>query len=145
MFRKRIATTCANCGSPVEPRASRCGVCHQLVGATSPAAAPSVPAAVAPGAPIGLGRTAFTMQVEDVFMIAKRGTVVTGRVATGTVQVGDRLVVESEQGRLATTCTGIEQFRKVCESAGAGDHVGLMLGGVDKAQVAAGAWLRSAG
>ena len=86
----------------------------------------------------------FSMQVEDVFTITGRGTVVTGHVASGVVRVGDPLVIESAtHPPAATTCTGVEMFRKKLGHATKGDNVGIMLDGVDKQQVTRGDWLRA--
>jgi len=85
----------------------------------------------------------FSMQIEDIFTIKGRGTVVTGRVATGTVRVGDPLVIEGAHQPVATKCTGVEMFRKTLDSASQGDNVGLLLEGVDKQHVSQGDWLRA--
>lgn len=86
----------------------------------------------------------FSMQVADVFSIKGRGTVVTGQVASGVVRVGDPLVIEGH-GRppVATSCTGVEMFRKTLDHASMGDNVGLLLEGVDRSHVASGDWLRA--
>ena len=75
----------------------------------------------------------FLMPVEDVFSITGRGTVATGRVERGTVKMGDvvEIVGLSDENK-TTTITGVEMFRKLLDSAEAGDNVGLLLRGIDK-------------
>ena len=85
------------------------------------------------GAPAGAG---FEMTVQDVFSISGRGTVVTGTVSRGTISRGDRVLLRGRDGRvLETKVGGIEAFRKVLQTAKAGDTVGLLLSGVSKDQV----------
>ena len=75
----------------------------------------------------------FLMPVEDVFSITGRGTVATGRVERGTVKMGDVVeIVGLSEEKKTTTITGVEMFRKLLDSAEAGDNVGLLLRGVDK-------------
>ncbi|HEX5088569.1 MAG TPA: EF-Tu/IF-2/RF-3 family GTPase [Nocardioides sp.] len=94
-----------------------------------PGAAPVVAAPV-------VGDGTFRMPVEDVFSIRNRGTVVTGRIESGTVRVGAQVDVIRDGSVAATTrVTGVEMFRKVLDSAGAGDNVGLLLEGLDKEQL----------
>ena len=70
------------------------------------------------------------MPVEDVFTIHNRGTVVTGRIESGTVRVGKQVNVVRDGGVAFTTeVTGVEKFRKVLDTATAGDNVGLLLEG----------------
>jgi elongation factor Tu len=73
--------------------------------------------------------------VEDVFSIAKRGTVVTGRVEAGTLKVGDEVVIRGSGNEKRTVVTGIESFRKVVDHANAGDTVGILLKGVSRQDV----------
>ena len=76
---------------------------------------------------------AFLMPVEDVFSITGRGTVATGRVERGTVKMGDVVeIVGLSDEKKTTTITGVEMFRKLLDSAEAGDNVGLLLRGIDK-------------
>ena len=76
------------------------------------------------------------MPVEDIFTIQGRGTVVTGRVESGTVRVGMQVNVVRDGGvATTTTVTGVEMFRKVLDSATAGDNVGLLLKGLGKEQL----------
>ena len=71
---------------------------------------------------------AFRMTVEDVFKITGRGTVATGKIETGSVRVGQAVTIVRAAAPLAdTTVTGVEMFRKVLDSASAGDSVGLLL------------------
>ena len=67
----------------------------------------------------------FLMAIEDVFSIKGRGTVVTGRIETGAVHVGDAIeIVGLTEEPTKTTCTGVEMFNKILEDAQAGDNVG---------------------
>jgi len=74
----------------------------------------------------------FLMPVEDVFSITGRGTVGTGRVERGVVNKGEDLEIIGIRETRKTVCTGVEMFRKLLDSAEAGDNVGLLLRGVDK-------------
>ena len=75
----------------------------------------------------------FLMPVEDVFSITGRGTVATGRVERGTVKMADNVeIVGLSEEKKTTVITGIEMFRKLLDSAEAGDNVGLLLRGIDK-------------
>ena len=75
----------------------------------------------------------FLMPVEDVFSITGRGTVATGRVERGTVKMGDTVeIVGLTEEKKTTVITGVEMFRKLLDSAEAGDNVGLLLRGIDK-------------
>ena len=75
----------------------------------------------------------FLMPVEDVFSITGRGTVATGRVERGTVKMGDTVEIDGLTDEKKTTViTGVEMFRKLLDSAEAGDNVGLLLRGIDK-------------
>ena len=78
----------------------------------------------------------FLMPVEDVFSIKGRGTVVTGRIERGLVKVGDgvEIVGFSELSR-TVTCTGVEMFQKILDQGEAGDNVGCLLRGVERAEV----------
>ena len=75
----------------------------------------------------------FELTIEDVFSITGRGTVITGRVSSGTIRVGDEVTI-SPSG-IRTTVTGIEQFRKSLDYAEAGDNIGMVLSGVSRDQV----------
>jgi len=75
----------------------------------------------------------FLMPVEDVFSITGRGTVATGRVERGIVKMGDTVeIVGLTEEKKTTVITGVEMFRKLLDSAEAGDNVGLLLRGIDK-------------
>jgi len=99
-------------------------------GVGAPTAAGSPYGAVAPAvgsAPAG----GFTLTVEDVFSITGRGTVVTGRVASGSVRTGAKVTMTREGQVLGQTdVTGIEMFRRLTDEASTGDNVGLLLRGV---------------
>jgi elongation factor Tu len=75
---------------------------------------------------------AFLMPVEDVFSISGRGTVVTGRVERGIIKVGEEIEIVGIRDTQKTTVTGIEMFRKLLDTAEAGDNVGILLRGVKK-------------
>ena len=78
----------------------------------------------------------FLMPVEDVFSITGRGTVATGRVERGTVKMADNVeIVGLADEKKTTVITGIEMFRKLLDSAEAGDNVGLLLRGVQKNEI----------
>jgi len=77
----------------------------------------------------------FRMTVEDVFSIKGRGTVVTGKIESGTIQVGDEISIQGKSGEKKTTVTGLEMFRKTLSQAKAGDNVGLLLKDVAKPHI----------
>jgi len=78
----------------------------------------------------------FLMPVEDVFSITGRGTVATGRVERGTVKVGDEVeIVGIHEETKKSVVTGVEMFRKLLDSAQAGDNIGALLRGVDRTQI----------
>ncbi len=77
----------------------------------------------------------FLLPIEDVFSISGRGTVVTGRVERGVVNVGDELEIIGIKDTQKTTCTGVEMFRKLLDRGEAGDNVGVLLRGIDRAAV----------
>ncbi len=74
----------------------------------------------------------FLMPIEDVFSISGRGTVVTGRVETGIVNVGDECEIVGIKDTTKTTVTGVEMFRKLLDSGQAGDNIGALIRGVDR-------------
>jgi elongation factor Tu len=80
----------------------------------------------------------FLMPVEDVFSIAGRGTVVTGRVEQGMIKVGEEVEILGLNKNTKTTCTGIEMFHKLLDAGQAGDNVGLLLRGVKRDDVVRG-------
>ncbi|MGX3097685.1 elongation factor Tu [Helicobacter sp. 23-1046] len=77
----------------------------------------------------------FLMPVEDVFSIAGRGTVVTGRIERGVVKVGDEVEIVGISDTQKTTVTGVEMFRKELDKGEAGDNVGILLRGTKKEEV----------
>ncbi|WHX48611.1 elongation factor Tu [Paenibacillus woosongensis] len=78
----------------------------------------------------------FLMPVEDVFSITGRGTVATGRVERGTVKVGDEVeIVGIAEETKKSVVTGVEMFRKLLDSAEAGDNIGALLRGIDRTQI----------
>ena len=74
----------------------------------------------------------FLLPIEDVFSISGRGTVVTGRVERGVINVGDEIEISGIRETSKTTCTGVEMFRKLLDRGEAGDNVGVLLRGIDR-------------
>ncbi len=74
----------------------------------------------------------FLLPIEDVFSISGRGTVVTGRIERGVVNVGDSIEIVGIKDTTTTTCTGVEMFRKLLDRGEAGDNVGVLLRGIDR-------------
>jgi elongation factor Tu len=87
----------------------------------------------------------FLMAVEDVFSITGRGTVATGRVERGIVKVGDTVELVGLGTTRATTVTGLEMFQKSLDEAQAGDNVGVLLRGIQKAEIERGMVLAQPG
>ncbi|WP_127584023.1 elongation factor Tu [Paenibacillus koleovorans] len=88
----------------------------------------------------------FLMPVEDVFTITGRGTVATGRVERGTVKVGDEIeIVGIAEATRKCVVTGVEMFRKLLDSAQAGDNIGALLRGVDRKDIERGQVLAKPG
>lgn len=86
-----------------------------------------------------MGSQTFRLTVEDVFSITGRGTVVTGQVESGSVNVGDEVIIQRQNVTMTkSVVTGIEQFRKLLNSAGPGDNVGLLLRGLSKNDISKG-------
>ncbi len=77
----------------------------------------------------------FLMPIEDVFSISGRGTVVTGRIETGVVNVGDEVEIVGIKDTRKTTVTGVEMFRKLLDRGEAGDNVGALIRGVAREDV----------
>ena len=78
----------------------------------------------------------FLMPVEDVFTITGRGTVATGRIETGVANTGDAVeIIGMGAEKLTSTITGVEMFRKILDRGEAGDNVGILLRGIDKADI----------
>ncbi|MEM7047131.1 MAG: elongation factor Tu [Pseudomonadota bacterium] len=87
----------------------------------------------------------FLMPIEDVFSISGRGTVVTGRIESGKVSVGDEIEIVGIKDTTTTTCTGVEMFRKLLDSGEAGDNVGVLLRGTKRDEVERGQVLSKPG
>lgn len=78
----------------------------------------------------------FLMPVEDVFSITGRGTVLTGRIETGVIKVGEPVqIIGLGEEPKTSVCTGVEMFRKLLDSGEAGDNVGLLMRGIDKKDI----------
>ena len=77
----------------------------------------------------------FLMPIEDVFSISGRGTVVTGRIERGIVNVGEEIEIVGLKDTVKTTCTGVEMFRKLLDRGEAGDNVGVLLRGTKREDV----------
>jgi elongation factor Tu len=87
----------------------------------------------------------FIMPIEDVFSISGRGTVVTGRIERGVVNVGDEIEIVGIKDTAKTTCTGVEMFRKLLDRGEAGDNVGVLLRGTKRDEVERGQVLAKPG
>jgi elongation factor Tu len=87
----------------------------------------------------------FLMPIEDVFSISGRGTVVTGRVETGIVKVGEEVEIVGIKDTVKTTVTGVEMFRKLLDQGQAGDNVGVLLRGTKREDVERGQVLAKPG
>ena len=74
----------------------------------------------------------FLLPIEDVFSISGRGTVVTGRIERGVVNVGDEVEIVGIRETKKSICTGVEMFRKLLDRGEAGDNVGVLLRGIDR-------------
>jgi elongation factor Tu len=87
----------------------------------------------------------FLMPIEDVFSISGRGTVVTGRVETGIVKVGEEVEIVGIKDTKKTTVTGVEMFRKLLDQGQAGDNIGALIRGVGREEVERGQVLAKPG
>ncbi|MBO7080887.1 MAG: elongation factor Tu [Neisseriaceae bacterium] len=87
----------------------------------------------------------FLLPIEDVFSISGRGTVVTGRVERGVINVGDEIEIVGLKETQKTTCTGVEMFRKLLDQGQAGDNVGVLLRGTKREEVERGQVLAKPG
>jgi elongation factor Tu len=87
----------------------------------------------------------FLMPIEDVFSISGRGTVVTGRVERGIINVGEEIEIVGIKDTVKTTCTGVEMFRKLLDQGEAGDNVGILLRGTKREEVERGQVLSKPG
>ena len=85
------------------------------------------------------------MPIEDVFSISGRGTVVTGRVESGIVKVGDEIEIVGIKDTQKTTCTGVEMFRKMLDEGRAGENCGVLLRGTKREDVQRGQVLAKPG
>ena len=88
---------------------------------------------------------AFLMPIEDVFSISGRGTVVTGRIESGVLKVGDEVEIVGIKATTKTTCTGVEMFRKLLDQGEAGDNIGALLRGTKREDVERGQVLAAPG
>jgi elongation factor Tu len=88
---------------------------------------------------------AFLMPIEDVFSISGRGTVVTGRIERGIINVGDEIEIVGIKDTTKTTCTGVEMFRKLLDEGRAGENVGVLLRGTKRDEVERGQVLAKPG
>ena len=77
----------------------------------------------------------FLMPIEDVFSISGRGTVVTGRVERGVINVGEEIEIVGIKDTIKTVCTGVEMFRKILDTGQAGDNIGVLLRGTKRDEV----------
>jgi elongation factor Tu len=87
----------------------------------------------------------FLLPIEDVFSISGRGTVVTGRIESGIVKVGEEVEIIGIRDTTKTTCTGVEMFRKLLDEGRAGDNVGVLLRGTKRDEVERGQVLAKPG
>ncbi|MDQ7003224.1 MAG: elongation factor Tu, partial [Ghiorsea sp.] len=87
----------------------------------------------------------FLMPIEDVFSISGRGTVVTGRIEQGILNVGDDIEIVGIRDTTVTTCTGVEMFRKLLDRGEAGDNIGALLRGTKREDVERGQVLAKPG
>ena len=145
---------CSNCNHEIPEGVDRCSACgaevkrgllSRLFGGSSKASAPppaspppepmrAPPAATGPSGTVG----ERVLEVEDVFSISGRGTVVTGKAAAA-LRVGESVTFCTPSGEeRTTTVTGIEMFRKLLDAAKAGDSIGVLLKGVTRADIARG-------
>ena len=85
------------------------------------------------------------MPIEDVFSISGRGTVTTGRVERGVVNVGDEVEIVGIKETTKTVCTGVEMFRKLLDQGEAGDNIGALLRGTKREEVERGQVLAKPG
>ena len=87
----------------------------------------------------------FLLPIEDVFSISGRGTVVTGRIESGIVKVGEEVEIVGIKDTVKTICTGVEMFRKLLDEGRAGDNVGVLLRGTKREDVERGQVLAKPG
>ncbi|WWP00913.1 MAG: elongation factor Tu [Candidatus Dasytiphilus stammeri] len=77
----------------------------------------------------------FLLPIEDVFSISGRGTVVTGRVESGIIKVGDEVEIVGIKDTVKSTCTGVEMFRKLLDEGRAGENIGILLRGIKREDI----------
>ena len=87
----------------------------------------------------------FLMPIEDIFSISGRGTVATGRIETGVVNVGEEIEIVGFKETMKTTCTGVEMFRKLLDEGRAGENVGILLRGTKREEIERGQVLSKPG
>ncbi len=87
----------------------------------------------------------FLMSVEDVFSIKGRGTVATGRIETGKININDEVEIVGIKDTKKTVCTGVEMFHKLLDSGMAGDNVGILLRGIERTDIERGQVLSKPG
>ncbi|AKC32470.1 elongation factor Tu [Candidatus Pantoea carbekii] len=87
----------------------------------------------------------FLLPIEDVFSISGRGTVVTGRVESGIVKVGDEVEIVGIKKTTKSTCTGVEMFRKLLDQGQAGENCGILLRGIKREEIQRGQVLAKPG
>jgi elongation factor Tu len=87
----------------------------------------------------------FLMPIEDVFSISGRGTVVTGRVESGVINVNEEIEIIGIKDTTKTVCTGVEMFRKLLDRGEAGDNIGALLRGINREDVERGQVLAAPG
>jgi translation elongation factor EF-Tu-like GTPase len=129
--------TCPNCGASLALKPGQdlvtCVYCNSNLRISAEAGAAPAVQRVAES-PISTDPV-FHMTVEDVFSIRDRGTVVTGRVGSGTLRVGDEIVIQGRGTTRKTVVAGIEMFHKVLDQANTGDIVGVLLKDVARGDV----------
>ena len=141
------AETCPRCGN-LGPRGMLSSLLGLFRGKPAPppalaSASVSAPVEAAPRARDVAG--AFSMKCEDVFTIQGRGTVVTGRITSGEIHVGDEVLVMSKKGApIKCAVIGVEMVGKVVKVAHAGDDAGLLLRAVTWDQIEAGTTITQA-
>ena len=138
-----VSTVIAACGSATGSGA----ITERSAGDESAAGQATKPASAEPTPmPQDVNNQPFLMQIDNVFAIKGRGTVVTGRVARGRVQVGDEVeIIDSGDRMLKTVVTGVEMFQKTQDQAVAGDNVGILLRGIEADEAMPGMVLVQAG
>ncbi|WWP01577.1 MAG: elongation factor Tu [Candidatus Dasytiphilus stammeri] len=77
----------------------------------------------------------FLLPIEDVFSISGRGTVVTGRVESGMIKVGEEIEIVGIKDTVKSTCTGVEMFRKLLDEGRAGENIGILLRGIKREDI----------